>query len=61
MFKKVAKFLNEVKVEMSKVTWPKRNELMGSTVVVIVISILLGIFVGLTDLVIGKLMALIVR
>ncbi|NIA23027.1 MAG: preprotein translocase subunit SecE [Proteobacteria bacterium] len=46
---------------MSKVIWPKRNELMGSTVIVIVISILLGIFVGLTDLVIGKLMALIVR
>ncbi len=61
MFKKVVKFLNEVKAEMSKVTWPKRNELMASTVVVIVISALLGIFIGLTDLVIGKLMGIIVR
>jgi len=61
MFKKVVKFYNEIKAEMTKVTWPKRNELLGSTVIVIVISALLGIFIGIVDLGISKIMGIIVR
>ncbi len=61
MFKKVVKFYNEVKAEMAKVTWPKKNELLGSTVIVIVISAMLGIFIGIVDLGIGKIMGIIVR
>jgi preprotein translocase subunit SecE len=29
-------FLREVRVELKKVTWPQRNEIIGSTAVVIV-------------------------
>ena len=45
MFKKISKFLQEVKQEMSKVSWPTRDELKGTTIVVIVITLILSIFI----------------
>ncbi len=44
-------FLNEVKVELLKCSWPSRKELFGQSVVVIVSVIILGTFVGICDLV----------
>jgi preprotein translocase subunit SecE len=55
------RFLREVRVEMKKVTWPQRKEIIGSTVVVIVASFLVSFFLGAVDLVLQKLLALIVR
>lgn len=49
MFQKINKFLQEVKQEMSKVSWPTRNELKGTTVIVIVLTIILSVFIWLTD------------
>jgi preprotein translocase subunit SecE len=34
---------------MKKVTWPSREELRGSTMVVIVMVILVSIFIGVVD------------
>ena len=42
-------FLGEVKAELKKCTWPTRKELVGSTMVVVVSVIILGVFVGLSD------------
>jgi preprotein translocase subunit SecE len=42
-------FLGEVKAELKKCTWPTRQELMGSTMVVIVSVVILSLFVGLSD------------
>ena len=36
MFERVKRFLKEVKVELTKVTWPTMAELRGSTGVVII-------------------------
>ena len=44
-------FLEEVKVELVKCSWPTRKELFGQSVVVIVSVIILGAFVGLCDVV----------
>ncbi|HEY5653843.1 MAG TPA: preprotein translocase subunit SecE [Pontiella sp.] len=54
-------FLEEVKVELLKCSWPSRKELFGQSVVVIVSVILLGAFVGLCDVVNVKLLQLIIR
>ncbi len=54
-------FLKEVKGEFSKVNWPSREELFGSTAVVIVLSILIAIFTGLADLVLSNLLTLLLR
>ena len=42
-------FLREVRIEMSKVTWPPRKELITSTGVVIVAVVIAGAYIGVWD------------
>ncbi len=53
-------FLREVKVELKKVTWPSKRELIGSTIVVIVFVFIVAAYLGLIDFIytaiIGKLL-----
>lgn len=42
-------YIRDVRVEMSKVSWPSRTELRQSTMVVIVMVILVSIFIGVVD------------
>ena len=43
------KFLNEVKGELKHVSWPTRSQAIGYTIMVIVISILISLYLGLFD------------
>ncbi|MBS3757352.1 MAG: preprotein translocase subunit SecE [Desulfobacterales bacterium] len=52
-------FLREVKIELSKVTWPGRKQTIGSTIVVIVFVFLIALFLGAADIVLSSLMRLI--
>ena len=61
MIKKIQKFFLEVTVELKKVSWTPKNELMDATWIVIVSSICLGIYIGLTDVVLAKFLGLIIR
>ncbi len=45
----VGQFLRDAKVELKKVKWPTRKELLASTAVVIVLTILVSFFLGLVD------------
>jgi preprotein translocase subunit SecE len=45
----VRDFVKEVEVESKKVSWPTRNELRDSTIVVIITVILLTVFVYIAD------------
>jgi len=49
MYKRFVEFLKEVRVELGKITWPTREELRESTVVVIVSALVLTFFVGAVD------------
>ncbi|MBW1785888.1 MAG: preprotein translocase subunit SecE [Deltaproteobacteria bacterium] len=42
-------FLREAKMELKKVKWPTRKELLASTAVVIFLSILMAFYLGLVD------------
>lgn len=42
-------FFKDVKLEMGKVSWPNKDELIGSTVIVLVSLALLSIFIGICD------------
>ena len=57
---KIGKFLGQVKTEMGKVAWPSKPELISSTMVVIVATILLGIFIGVCDLVLSRTINLLI-
>ena len=61
IFEKTSQFITEVKVEMQKVSWSTKDELIGSTVVVIVSTLLLAVFIGAVDIVLSRVIALIIR
>jgi preprotein translocase subunit SecE len=54
-------FLKEVRVEMKKVTWPHRKEIIGSTAVVIFASFVVAFFLGFVDLILQKVLELVIR
>ncbi|OGF45158.1 MAG: preprotein translocase subunit SecE [Candidatus Firestonebacteria bacterium RIFOXYC2_FULL_39_67] len=60
MFKKINDFIKEVRVEMTKVSWPGREEIIGSTVVVLSVVAILSAFTGIADLLISKVLELII-
>lgn len=43
------KFLREVRLEMSKVTWPSREELVSSTIVVVIAVAIAGVYIAVFD------------
>ena len=49
MLQKAKNFVFEVRAEMQKVTWPTREELMGSTAVVLMTMLILSTFIGVAD------------
>jgi preprotein translocase subunit SecE len=59
MANKVANFINEVKLEMSKVAWPTKDELIGSTIVVLVSLAILSVFIGICDLILSNIVNII--
>ena len=61
IFSRITNFINEVKVEMKKVSWSDRNELIGSTGIVIVSTALLAIFIGIADIILSRVIAILLR
>lgn len=49
-------FLGQVREELGKVVWPTRNEVTRLTSVVIIVSLLVGLFLGGIDYVLTKLL-----
>ena len=47
--KAAIKYLKEVRLELSKVIWPKRPEVIKLTITVILISAIVGLYVGVLD------------
>jgi len=56
MFKKLFKFLREVKLELKKVSWPSRREISGSTGVVIVSAAMAALYLGIIDSILQQIM-----
>ena len=54
-------FVEDVRNELKKYSWPTRSELFESTVVVIVSVLIVGVFVGVSDVVLLALLKLVVH
>jgi preprotein translocase subunit SecE len=52
---RVREFTLEVMAEFRKVTWPSRQELANSTVVVIVVTVVIAFFLGMVDIALARL------
>ena len=49
-FGRARRFLVDVRAELGRVTWPTRREVWATTVVVILVSMLFGIYLYAVDL-----------
>ncbi|MDD2823500.1 MAG: preprotein translocase subunit SecE [Candidatus Daviesbacteria bacterium] len=49
-------FIKEVKVELTKVVWPTPNQTIRLTVIVILVTLTVGFFVGGVDLLLTKIL-----
>ena len=54
-------FVREVLIEFRKVTWPSRQELVNSTAVVIVVTVVLAFFLGGVDIGLARIVERILR
>ena len=54
-------FFKEVQVEFSKISWPTRNELRDSTVVVILTVMIISAFIGAVDQILNVLVRVLFR
>jgi len=55
-----AEFVRQVKQEVSKITWPSRQDTVRGTFVVIAVSVMLAAFLVCVDLVFAKAVGLII-
>jgi preprotein translocase subunit SecE len=58
---KTRQFLQEVKMELKRVTWPTRKETIGSTVVVIILVLIISFFLGIVDFGLSSLVGAVLR
>jgi len=49
MFKRFFTFLRNVKLEMGYISWPTKADLKEGTTVVIIMSIVVGVFLSIVD------------
>ncbi len=58
MFNRIKEFFKEVKIELKKVVFPGKDEVIGSTKVVVVLVLIIAIFLGFVDMLLSKLVSI---
>ncbi|NPA94859.1 MAG: preprotein translocase subunit SecE [Thermodesulfobacteria bacterium] len=57
----IKQYLQEVRAEFDKITWPSRKETISMTIAVMVISIFFAAYLGLVDMSLSKLVGVIIK
>jgi preprotein translocase subunit SecE len=57
----VTQFFREVKVELQKVTFPTRQETVGSTVVVLILTVIMATYLGFSDWALARIVQLLLK
>jgi preprotein translocase subunit SecE len=60
MIQKIKDFFREVKIEIRKVVFPSRDEVLGSTKVVLILVLIVAVFLGLIDQILSKIVHVVV-
>lgn len=58
-FEKISRFFRDVRSEMKCVTWPNKADLKEGTIVVVVMSTIVAIFLSLIDFGFSKIIELV--
>ncbi|MBA3307149.1 MAG: preprotein translocase subunit SecE [Chloroflexi bacterium] len=56
MFRRIRRFVGESYSELKKVTWPTREQTRNLTVLVFLISAVVGAYIGFFDLLFGEVL-----
>jgi preprotein translocase subunit SecE len=59
IIEKIIQFFREVRIEIKKISWPLRNETIASTSVVIIIVLVVGLFLGIVDVGLARIIKII--
>jgi len=51
IMKNVTQFFNEVSIELTKIVWPSKDELLGSIIVVLILVAAFSLYLGVVDFV----------
>jgi preprotein translocase subunit SecE len=54
-------FLREVKIELKKVVWPTRKQTIGSTIVVLILTMIVALFLGMVDMGLSNLIRVVFK
>lgn len=58
---KIPLFFREVKIEMAKVSWPTRKELVGASWIVLIATAILTTYIGVLDFMLSKAVTKIIQ
>ena len=61
MFGRIKNFFREVKIELKKVVFPSRDEVIGSTKIVVVLTIIIAVFLYSIDLILSSLVGMLLK
>jgi len=57
----VGQFFREVKVELQKVTFPSRQDTVGSTAVVLVLTVIIAAYLGFSDWALARIVKILLQ
>jgi preprotein translocase subunit SecE len=60
-FEQITQFFREVKVELQKVTFPTRQETIGSTMVVLVLTVIMAVYLGFSDWALARIVQMLLK
>ena len=60
-FQKIAEFIRDVQSELKRVTYPSWPETLGSTAVVIIFVLIVGVFLTIIDLLLVRALSLVIQ
>ncbi|MDH3329066.1 MAG: preprotein translocase subunit SecE [Desulfobulbaceae bacterium] len=58
---RIREFVQEVQAEFKKVVWPEKKVTVGLTGFVMILVVLISIYLGTVDLLLGKLVSLVLQ
>jgi preprotein translocase subunit SecE len=57
----IKKFVDEVKAEFFKIVWPDKKTTLGLTGIVATLTVIISLYLGSVDLLLGKLVSMFIR
>ncbi len=55
---RIKEYFASVRAEVGRVSWPSRKEVVGFTVLVLLMTVVLGVYLGLADWVLQQILRL---